>query len=92
MLSSLSIRPSQGARGEEILDGIGGRGRRERKLPFSLPSFPFSPETSDTQANVKSQFPPSRLHLCANLHREKEVWEQSRGSTVFKMQCFAFCD
>ena len=29
--SSLSIRPSYGARGEEILDGGGGRGRRERK-------------------------------------------------------------
>ena len=28
---SLSIRASQGARGEEILDGGGGRGRRERK-------------------------------------------------------------
>ena len=27
---SLSIRPSYGARGEEILDGGGGRGRRER--------------------------------------------------------------
>ena len=32
--SSLSIRPSYGARGEEI---------------FSLPFFPFSPETPDTQ-------------------------------------------
>ena len=29
--NSLSIRPSYGARGEEILDGGGGRGRRERK-------------------------------------------------------------
>ena len=29
--SSLSIRPSYGVRGEEILDGGGGRGRRERK-------------------------------------------------------------
>ena len=28
---SLSIRPSSGARGEEILDGGGGKGRRERK-------------------------------------------------------------
>ena len=28
---SLSIRPSQGARGKEILDGGGGRGRRGRK-------------------------------------------------------------
>ena len=28
---SLSIRPSYGAREEEILDGGGGRGRRERK-------------------------------------------------------------
>ena len=28
---SLSIRPSYGARGEDILDGGGGRGRRERK-------------------------------------------------------------
>ena len=37
---SLNIRPSSGARGEEILDS----------LPFSLPSFPFSPETPDTQA------------------------------------------
>ena len=57
--SSLSIRPSYGVRGEEILDGEGGRGRRERKaflsftsLPFSLPFFPFSPETPDTQAIV----------------------------------------
>ena len=42
------------ARGEDILDGGGGKGRRERKfssLPVSLPSFPFSPETPDTQAN-----------------------------------------
>ena len=31
VLFSLSIRPSYGARGEEILDGGGGRGRRERK-------------------------------------------------------------
>ena len=31
VLCSLSIRPSYGARGEEILDGGGGRGRRERK-------------------------------------------------------------
>ena len=38
---SLNIRPSSGARGEEILDS----------LPFSLPSFPFSPETPDTQAS-----------------------------------------
>ena len=30
-LASLSIRPSYGARGEEILDGGRGRGRRERK-------------------------------------------------------------
>ena len=29
--SSLSIRPSYRVRGEEILDGGGGRGRRERK-------------------------------------------------------------
>ena len=28
---SLSIRPSYGAGGEEILEGGGGRGRRERK-------------------------------------------------------------
>ena len=35
---SLSIRPSYGARGEEILDGGGGRGRRE---------------TPDTQAITK---------------------------------------
>ena len=45
---SLSIRPSYGG---------GGRGRRERfvsfaSLPFSLPSFPFSPETPDTQAKA----------------------------------------
>ena len=39
---SLSIRPSYGARGEEILD------------PFSLPFFPFSPETPDTQARLRS--------------------------------------
>ena len=37
---SLSIRPSYGVRGEEILTS----------LPFSLPFFPFSPETPDTQA------------------------------------------
>ena len=49
------MRPSYGARGEEILDGGGRRRRRERKflsftsLPFSLPFFPFSPETPDTQ-------------------------------------------
>ena len=48
--ASLSIRPSQGARGEQILDGGGGRGRRESSLPFSLPSSPFSPERPDTQA------------------------------------------
>ena len=30
-LRSLSIRPSYGAGGEEILDGGGGRGRRDRK-------------------------------------------------------------
>ena len=57
--SSLSIRHSYGARGEEILDGGGGRGRRERFLsftsfPFSLPFFPFSPETPDTQATNKA--------------------------------------
>ena len=47
------IRPSYGARREEILDGEGGRGRRERtSLPFSLPFSPFSPETHDTQARV----------------------------------------
>ena len=59
---SLSIRPSYGAREEEILDGGGGRGRRERKkgrflsftaLPFSLPFFLFSPETPDTQASFR---------------------------------------
>ena len=37
--------------GEEILDGGWGRRRRESSLPFSLPSFPFSPETPDTQAS-----------------------------------------
>ena len=39
-----------------FLDGGGGRGRRERNfssLPFSLPSFPFPPETPDTQATFK---------------------------------------
>ena len=40
----------------------------------------------ERRAAVKSQFPPSRLPLCANLHREKEDWELGRGSTVFKMQ------
>ena len=44
---SLSIRPSYGARGEEILDGT--------SLPFSLPFFPFSPETPDTQANLNPE-------------------------------------
>ena len=62
---SLSIRPSYGARGEEILDGGGGRGRRERflsftSLPFSLPFLPFSPETPDTQA--KSRY--SSVSIC----------------------------
>ena len=69
---SLSIRPSYGAREEEILDGGGGRGRRERtSLPFSLPFFPFSPETPDTQATLDQylitqwqEFPSSaRLQL-----------------------------
>ena len=50
------------------------------------------PREGERRAAIKSQFPPSRLPLCANLHREKEVWERCRGSTVFKMQCFAFCD
>ena len=36
--------------GEEILDGGGGEGE-EKALRFSLPSFPFSPETPDTQAS-----------------------------------------
>ena len=36
--------------GEEILDG-GGGGGEEKALRFSLPSFPFSPETPDTQAS-----------------------------------------
>ena len=49
---SLSIRPSYGARGEEILDGGGGRGSSFTSLPFSLPFFPFSPETPDTQARL----------------------------------------
>ena len=31
VIFSLSIRPSYGDRGEEIFDGGGGRGRRERK-------------------------------------------------------------
>ena len=36
--------------------GEGGGGEEEgSSLPFSLPSFPFSPETPHTQAN--SQFP-----------------------------------
>ena len=54
---SLSIRPSYGAKGEEILDGEGGGGEEKGKflsftsLPFSLPFFPFSPETPDTQAS-----------------------------------------
>ena len=52
IIISLSIRPSYGG---------GGRGRRERKvlaftpLPFSLPSFPFSPETPDTRAKLLSK-------------------------------------
>ena len=70
---SLSIRPSYGARGEEILDGGGGRGRRERKflsftsLPFSLPFFPFSPETPDTQAK-------SRMNWWATLVHFKKIY------------------
>ena len=29
-----------------------GRGGEEKLSPFSLPSFPFSPETPDTQAKM----------------------------------------
>ena len=29
-----------------------GEGEGEEGLPFSLPSFPFSPETPDTQARI----------------------------------------
>ena len=49
---SLSIRPSYGARGEEILDGGGGRGRRERKVsllhlsPFFASIFPLFPRNA----------------------------------------------
>ena len=39
--NSLSIRPSYGARGEEILDGGGGRGRRERIVGLASPLFLF---------------------------------------------------
>ena len=68
---SLSIRPSYGAREEEILDGGGGRGRRERflsftSLPFSLPFFPFSPETPDTQAMSHYAFWQVELMLESN--------------------------
>ena len=43
--------------------GEGGGGEEKGRaflsfssLPFSLPSFPFSPETLDTQANSKINF------------------------------------
>ena len=43
-LHSLSIRPSYGARGEEILDGGGGRGRRSFfPSPLFVFRFHFSP-------------------------------------------------
>ena len=55
---SASIKPSLGVSGKENLEGGGGGGRREDRedslcLPFTLLSFLFPPETSDTQANVQ---------------------------------------
>ena len=53
---SLSIRPPQGARVEEILDGGWGRGRRERKgVSLRQPSLFF--------AFILALFPQKRLIL-----------------------------
>ena len=50
----LSIRPSLGARGEEILEEERGGGRDRRSLP-SLLSSPFPLETPDTRAKSSAQ-------------------------------------
>ena len=48
--------------------GEGGGGEEKERflsfssLPFSLPSFPFSPETPDTQANVISDIQADVFH------------------------------
>ena len=58
-----------------------GRGRRERKaflsfssLPFSLPSFPFSPKTPDTQAtedvHIALSAPPAPATEGGGVQRE----------------------
>ena len=53
--------------------GEGGGGRREflsfSSLPFSLPSFPFSPETPDTQAR----------------HDINEKYSSSPGANLIKL-------
>ena len=67
-MTSLSIRPSYGARGEEILDGGGGT-----SLPFSLPFFPFSPETPDTQASCDGHFSSGKISLEKGLNSRKST-------------------
>ena len=52
---SLSIRPSYGARGEEIFS------------PFFASIFPLSPETPDTQAISESWLDPSTTNIDINI-------------------------
>ena len=42
-----------GARGEEILDGGGGRREKKGSLLFRFHLFPFPPEMPDTQARLR---------------------------------------
>ena len=61
-----------------------GGGREEKGRPsllFSLPSFPFSPETLDTQAIV-----PRRLSCDENV-RAKEGAKETTGETSGR-SCF----
>ena len=57
--TSVSIRPSKGLGERSFLMGDGGGGEEFlsfSSLPFSLPYFPFCPETPDTQANEYAIF------------------------------------